>query len=58
MQDLYITAFQNTGAKGRKEILEGIREIFQKGNKKEIEYIKKVYDEIKEILFQEGKRPM
>ena len=58
MQDLYITAFQNTGAKGRKEILEGIREIFQKGDKKEVAYIKKVYDEIKEILFQEGKRPI
>lgn len=58
MQDLYITAFQHTSGEDRKEILNAVWEGMQEGDKKEKRRMKKVYDEIKEILFQEGKRPM
>ena len=58
MQDIYITAFQHTSGEGRKEILNAVWEGMQGGDTKERNKMKKIYEEIKEILFQEGKRPM
>lgn len=58
MQNIYITAFQSTNSAGRKEILNEIWEGMQSKDKKEKRRMKETWDEIKEILFQEGKRPM
>lgn len=58
MQNIYITAFQSANSAGRKEILNAVWEGLQSKNKKEKRRMKKVWDGIKEILFQEGKRPM
>lgn len=54
----YATAFRTADKKTRKILIQNLAEEYEESDVHERRYLKKQYDEIKEILFQEGKRPM
>lgn len=54
----YATYFKKADKETRKIIIENLAEEYEESNLLERQFLRKEYDEIKEILFQEGKRPM
>lgn len=54
----YATYFKKADKETRKLIVESLAEEYEESNLLERCWLKKQYDAIKEILFQEGKRPM
>ena len=54
----YATYFKKADKETRKLIVENLAEEYEESNLLERRWLKKQYDAIKEILFQEGKRPM
>lgn len=54
----YATYFKKADKETRKLIVENLAEEYEESNLLERCWLKKQYDAIKEILFQEGKRPM
>lgn len=54
----YATYFKKADKDTRKIIIENLAEEYEESNLLERQFLRKEYDEIKEILFQEGKLPM
>ena len=54
----YASYFKRADKETRKIIIENLAEEYEEGNVHERRYLKKQYEEIQQILFQEGKRPM
>ena len=58
MQVSYAYFFKTADKSKRKVLIENLAEEYEESNVHERRYLQKQYDEIKEILFQEGKFPM
>ena len=54
----YASYFKQADKETRKIIIENLAEEYEESDLLERRWLKKQYDAIKEILFQEGKRPM
>lgn len=54
----YATAFRTADKKTRKILIQNLAEEYEESNVHERRYLKKQYEQIQQILFQEGKRPM
>lgn len=58
MRFTYADFFQTADKETRKLLIENLAEEYEESNAQERRYLQKQYEEIKEILFQEGKLPM
>lgn len=58
MRFTYADFFRTADKKTRKILIQNLAEEYEESNVPERLYLKKQYEEIKEILFQEGKLPM
>lgn len=58
MQVSYAYFFKNADKAKRKVLIENLAEEYEESDVSERRYLQKQYEEIKEILFQEGKLPM
>lgn len=58
MRFTYADFFQTADKETRKLLIENLLEEYEASNVHERRYLQKQYEEIKEILFQEGKLPM
>lgn len=58
MRFTYADFFQTADKETRKLLIENLAEEYEESNAHERHYLQKQYEEIKEILFQEGKLPM
>ena len=54
----YVNAFRTADKKTRKILIESLAEEYEESNVHERRYLKTQYEQIQQILFQEGKRPM
>ena len=54
----YASYFKRADKETRKIIIENLAEEYEESNVHERRYLKKQYEEIQQILFQEGQRPM
>ena len=58
MRFTYVAFFQTADKETRKLLIENLAEEYEESNVDERRYLQKQCEEIKEILFQEGKLPM
>ena len=58
MEVSYAYFFKTADKAKRKVLIENLSEEYEESNVHERRYLQKQYEEIKEILFQEGKLPM
>lgn len=58
MRFTYADFFQTADKETRKLLIENLAEEYEESDVSERRYLQKQYEEIKEILFQEGKLPM
>ena len=58
MRFTYADFFQTADKETRKLLIENLAEEYEESNVHERRYLQKQYEEIKEILFQEGQLPM
>lgn len=54
----YASYFKRADKETRKIIIENLAEDYEESNVHERRYLKKQYEEIQQILFQEGQLPM
>ena len=58
MRFTYADFFRTLDSENRKILIENLAEEYEESNVHERRYLKKQYEQIQQILFQEGKRPM
>lgn len=54
----YASYFKRADKKTRKILIQNLAEEYEESDVHERRYLKKQYEQIQQILFQEGKRPM